>query len=122
MGWEQRQRGGLDFYRSVRVNGQPRKLYVGKGPTAERQARLEAEKRQQRRSEREALLAEQVQVAGADRALEDLRAMTDLLARATLILVGLHEHRGEWRRRRHDTTTQGQGREETPSGPTAPGG
>jgi hypothetical protein len=106
MGWERRQRGGVYFYRSVRIDGQPRKVYLGTGPAAERQASLESEKRQRHQSEREALLAEQVQVAGADRALEDLRFFTDLLARATLILAGLHEHRGEWRRRRNESTTQ----------------
>jgi hypothetical protein len=110
MSWERRQRGGAYFYRSVRINGRPRKIYFGRGRGAQRQARLEAARRQRRQAEREALHAEQARVASADAALEDLCDMTDLLARATLLLAGFHEHHGLWRRRRlHDSTTHPEG-------------
>jgi hypothetical protein len=100
MGWERRQRGGVYFYRTARINGQPRKLYVGTGQAAETYAHLEAERRHRQQAERYALEAELMKVSGADRALEDLLAVTALLVRATLLTLGLHEHRSEWRRRR----------------------
>jgi hypothetical protein len=105
MGWERRQRGGLYFYTTFRVNGQPRKQYLGTGPAAEEYARQEAERRQQRQNEIEALQAEQARVAGADRALDELRAVANLLARASLLLSGQHEHHGEWRHWKHDSAS-----------------
>ena len=98
MSWETRA-GQRYYYRHVRIGGRPRRLYYGKGEAAAEQARLEAERRRQRQADREALHAEQARVAAADRALGELRAMTDLLARACLLLAGLHEHRGQWRQR-----------------------
>src|SRR5262245_32370918 len=97
MGWEFR-RGRRYCYRSVRVNGQPRRLYVGTGLVAEQYARQEAERRRQRQAQRDALRTEQARVVVADRALAELVALTGLLARAWLLKAGLHEHHGEWRR------------------------
>jgi hypothetical protein len=98
MGWETRA-GRRYGYRCLRIEGQPRKLYLGTGSAAADHARQLAQRQQQRQAEREALHAEQARVAAADRALAELRAMTGLLARAGLLLAGLHEHHGEWRRR-----------------------
>ena len=98
MGW-QRRAGQRYFYRCLRIGGRPRRVYYGRGEAAEEQARLEVERRQERQAERAALVAELAQVASADRALEALRALAGLLARASLIVAGLHEHHGEWRRR-----------------------
>jgi len=104
MGWERRQRGGRYFYRSVRVDGRPRKVYLGNGPAARAQARLDQARRRERHDAREALRAEQARLAAAEVALDGFRLLTGLLLRATLLLGGLHEHRGEWRRRRGRTT------------------
>ena len=112
MGWERRQRGGLYFYRSIRVNGRPRKLYLGAGPAALAYARQEAERRARRQSERAALYAEQVQATGADRAFQDARTLVELLVRARLVLNGFHLHHREWRRRHGYLTPDRQGREE----------
>jgi hypothetical protein len=106
MGWERRQRGGLYFYRSTRVNGRPRKLYHGAGPAAQAYARQEAERRARRQSERAALHAEQAQAAGADLAFQGARDLIDLLVRARLVLSGFHLHHREWRRR-HGYLTPG---------------
>src|ERR1044072_589217 len=101
MAWERRQRGGSYYYKSVRIDGQPRKIYVGAGPEAESCAQLAAQKRQQEQENRERLQAEQQHVAPAELALEELRELATLLTRAVLLLGGCHEHRGQWRRRRH---------------------
>ena len=101
MGWERRGLNGVYFYKSVRRNGLPRKVYLGRGQAAETCARLDAQNRKQRQAERAALDAEQALVAPADHALRDFAALVDLLARATLLLAGYHEHHRCWRRR-HD--------------------
>ncbi len=97
MSWETRA-GQRYYYRHLRIGGRPRRLYYGRGEAAAEQARLEAERRRRRQADREALHAEQARVAAADHALRELRALTGLLARAILLLAGLHEHHGEWRR------------------------
>jgi hypothetical protein len=107
MGWEHRQGSGPYYYTSLRVNGEPRKHYIGTGPGAEERARHDTLKRQERQTEREARHAEQARVAVADSVLAEFRGLTALLVRATLLLAGLHEHHGEWRGRNHDSTSQG---------------
>jgi len=83
----------------VRVNGQPRKLYLGKGDAALAQAQENAEKQQERQAERESLLTDQARLAPADAALHELVVLADLLAKATLLIWGYHQHHGgEWRR------------------------
>ena len=111
MGWERRQRGGLYFYRSARVNGRPRKLYLGAGPAAQAYARQEVERRARRQSERDALHAEQARTAPADLAFQSARTLIDLLVRARLVLSGFHLHHREWRRRHGYLTPGRQGRE-----------
>jgi hypothetical protein len=99
MGWERRQ-GRLYFYKSVRIGGRPRKIYLGKGAAAETQAARVDQAQKQRQAERDALRTEQVRLAPTEAALDDLRAAADLLTRAALLAVGYHLHKGEWRKRR----------------------
>src|SRR4051812_35037940 len=99
MGWERRQGRQSYFYRSVRVNGRPCKLYVGRGPEAEREAGREADDRSRRLAEREARALEHLRISAADRLLSELKEMTGLLAAAVMLLAGLHCHHGSWRRR-----------------------
>ena len=92
---------GPYYYRSVRVNGKPRRRYVGSGAIGQLAAQMDALKRAQRTVEGD-------RAAGARAAHEamddDLRAvgrLADALARAALIAAGCHRHhRGEWRRKR----------------------
>jgi len=100
MPWERRQRGGLYYYRHAKPNGCSRRIYLGKGTDAGAQAEQDAQARQRRQAEREALRAEQAQVAVADAALADFRIMVDLLTQAVLLAAGFRHHKGEWRRRR----------------------
>ena len=80
MVWSRKQRGPESgyYYRSRRVDGRPVKLYVGRGPDAELAARLDERARQDRRAERAAFLAEQMQLAAADVAYADARALETL--------------------------------------------
>jgi hypothetical protein len=106
--WDKKSRGGKYYYRSRRVDGKSMKKYFGRGPVAELAARLDEREREDRRTEREERLVEQVRLAAADLAFADARSLVDLLVRTALILSGFHLHRGsEWRRRRHGHATHG---------------
>src|SRR5262245_48483295 len=108
MGWERRGRGGgLFYYKSLRIEGEVRKVYLGHGPDARAQAERDAEARDRRRAERQALRGEQASVAAADLAFAQARALGDLLLRAALILNGFHRHHWQWRRRRGRATYAG---------------
>ncbi len=103
MSWDKKARGGKYYYRSRRVAGKAVKVYVGRGPAAELAARLDERERQNRQAGRAARLAGRTQLAVADLAFADARALVDLLVQATLVLSGFHLHRNEWRRRGHST-------------------
>jgi hypothetical protein len=99
MGWERRKRGGWYYTRSRRVNGQVVREYVGAGDLAGLAARHDAEERNTRaRAERE-LKRERESLAANDERLSEIRAVSNLLIRAELLLAGLHKHKGQWRRR-----------------------
>lgn len=101
MGWEPKgNRGDRYYYRSLRINGRPTKRYIGRGRVAEMAARLVEQAQAARLAQREAIRAEQLQLAVADRALRELQRTLKTLVEATLIALGYYcHHRGEWRSR-----------------------
>lgn len=104
MGWDAKGTGGNRYYyRSERRPGRPHpvKVYLGKGRQAEEAARQLDERRRARQAGREALQAEQARLAAADEALDELQNLVDRAVRSALCEAGFHEHRGEWRRKRH---------------------
>jgi len=58
MGWEQRERGGLYYTKSRKVNGRVIREYVGTGPLAELTAEIYTLERWHREEKVEALRAE----------------------------------------------------------------
>lgn len=73
--------------------------YVGTGLVAELEAELDAEERAARIKQREELRAERQRWADVEEPVTTLCEMTELMARAALVLAGYHQHhRGEWRR------------------------
>jgi hypothetical protein len=115
MAWERR-RGGLFYYRSVRVQRAVRKVYFGRAAAAVAQARRDAEARRRRAAERQALGALQARVAAAERALQEARSLVTVLAAAALILDGCHLHRAQWRRRRRRARCKEEGGPEAATG------
>lgn len=102
MGWETRRRGGSYYTRSRRVNGCVVREYVGAGEVGETAAAMDAEDRAARLAEREAVRRQRDDAAAV---LDALKALQDVCMFATserLAADGLHEHRGQWRRRRQD--------------------
>jgi hypothetical protein len=98
--WATKQRGSEYFYRSVRIDGKPVKLYVGRGSDAKDAAEMLERGKAARQRERAIRRAEALRFTAAAEGLHRFRAMLLLLIRAGLLLAGYHEHRGQWRRRR----------------------
>ena len=107
MGWEQRERGGLYYTRSRRVDGRVVREYVGAGPLAEFAALRGAEERRQREEEERAWRAEYEHLEALEKPVEELCELADLLAHAALIAAGYHQHHGgEWRKKREPKTPE----------------
>jgi hypothetical protein len=101
MAWERRKNRRY-YYRSIRDGPQVKRLYFGAGAAGQRAAwedicrRLEQDYQAWQRHQEE----ENVQDAAAP--LDALIEATDLLARASLLAAGYHQHNhGEWRLKKH---------------------
>ena len=100
MAWERRGRGRY-FYRSVWTAGRVVKQYYGGGVLGELAASVDAESRQRRAAEAEALRADRARFLPAESALRALDGACDLLAGAALTAAGYHRPgHNPWRRRR----------------------
>ena len=99
--WERRERGGLYYTRSRKVNGQVVREYVGGGVLGQLAAWMDADERR-RREEEAALWREKRQSLEAlDGLAEELYEAVEVIARAALYAAGYHQHkRGEWRKKR----------------------
>src|SRR4051794_26916386 len=92
---------GRYYYRSARVNGKPRREYVGSGLIGQLAAQLDAEKQEQREAERAQAAETRLEAEWNDEDLRAVERLAEVLARAALVAVGCHRHhRGEWRRKR----------------------
>jgi len=101
MGWERRQRGGLYYTRSKKMNGRVLREYVGGGIGGQLAALIDEERRAERQANATALRAEQAQIEEAERTLESLTELSKRVTRGVLQVAGYRQHnRGEWRRRR----------------------
>jgi hypothetical protein len=110
MGWEGRARGGLYYTRSRRVGRRVVREYLGTGEGAEAIAHLDALERARRQREAQQWHKERARYSVADAALGTFCQACDELLEQELTAAGYHRHhRGEWRRRRRDTS----GRDET---------
>jgi len=89
------------YCRHRRDGGRPRTVYVGAAgsPAAELAAAADHLRRLGREVAARERHAERERLRGASAPLLDLCELTDVLARAALVLAGYHRHdRGEWRR------------------------
>ena len=101
MAWEQRERGGLYYTRSRKVDGRVVREYIGTGPLAELAAEADACERRRREEEAEAWREERERMEALEAPIEELCEAAELLSQAALYAAGYHRHnRGEWRKRR----------------------
>ena len=103
MGW-QRRGGNSYFYFTRRVGKRFRCDYIGGGDVGDVAAGLIFLAREERREARARRRAARDREKAVLRDLQRLADITNLLARAALLLAGFRRHdRGAWRRRRHGT-------------------
>jgi hypothetical protein len=92
---------GPYYYRSIRVNGRPRREYVGPSRLGELAAELDALEREERDLQREAERTARADAEALDELVSGFNAAADDLAQAALLAAGCRRHnRGEWRKRR----------------------
>lgn len=103
MAWEQRKNTSQRYYyRSRRLpNGRVVKTYHGTGHCGARAAEVDRRKRaeQELQHHRHRALLEHIQHVAAP--LDKLCEACDLITEAVLLSAGYHNHRGEWRKKRH---------------------
>jgi hypothetical protein len=100
------------YYRSKKVRGRHRRVYVGKGKAAELAAGLDALQRSERQARIAAWQAERADIEALDRPLCELIELADELAEAALLAAGYRQHhRSEWRKRRDDPDEPGRATE-----------
>jgi len=100
MGWER----GRYYSRSKKVNGRVVREYVGAGRVAELAAQLDELEREREQLQRAEERARRAEMDALDESLEEFCQLADSLARAALRVVGFHQHKGEWRKRRAGKT------------------
>ena len=89
------------FYRSVRLpDGRVGKKYLGKGLLAEEAERADIEAQIRRKVDQAEVSRTEATVEPIDALSDDLDDGLNLLAVATLMAGGLHQHKGQWRRKR----------------------
>ena len=96
MGWEK----GRYYTRSRKVNGRVVREYVGGGEIGALAAQSDAIERERREWERESWRLEKEEIDVFDASIATVCEMADIIAKATMVAAGFHQHRGEWRRRR----------------------
>src|SRR5215217_7807735 len=101
MGWEKRDRGGLSYTRSQKVDGRVVREYVGGGILGHLAALQEAQERRRREDEAALCKEERERLEALVAPVEDLCEATETLYRAALLAAGYRRHqRGQWRRKR----------------------
>ncbi len=103
--WESRERGGLYYTRSRKVDGRVIREYVGGGVLGELVARMDAEDRRRREEEAAAWREERESLEELASLVDALCQDVETLAQATLLAAGFRRHnRREWRRKREPGT------------------
>lgn len=103
--WEARERGGLYYTRSRKVNGKVVREYVGGGVSGEIAARMDAEERQRREEEAAAWREERGDLEELAGLVNGFCEDVETIARAALLAAGFRRHkRSEWRRKREPRT------------------
>ena len=101
MSWEQR-RGRSYFYRKVREGGRVRSKYIGRGIVAQICAADDEDKRRDRLAKGAADRATRYAEAEIDRHVAEVELALAGMTYATLSAAGYHEHKGQWRKKRHE--------------------
>jgi hypothetical protein len=98
VGWETRQRGGQYYYRTARINGQPRRIYLGSGPIGRIHELLDRHLEREKLAASNARLQLESQLAEMDTLWAAAWNSARTLATAFMLTAGYYSHHGTWRR------------------------
>ncbi len=101
MGWEQRN-GRSYYFRKVREGGRVRSEYMGAGLLAQLSAEEDDDKRRERNAQRATDRATRHAEAQIDRQLAGVESAIAAMTHDTLLAAGYHQHKGQWRKKRHE--------------------
>ena len=105
MAWEHRGNNKY-YYRKKRLGKRVISEYVGRGVVAELVAASDVMNRNQRKMERKStdLTIQNFNrtFLYSDKMIENYENKADTVVKSYLILNGYHQHKGEWRKARHD--------------------
>src|SRR5262245_46480332 len=99
MGWELRG-GRRYYYRKKRQVGHVRSEYVGRGLVGELCAAADEQERWEQARRQEVDRRTRHAEAEIDRQLDDFESLFAGVIDATLRAAGLHNHKGQWRKKR----------------------
>ena len=94
---------GPYLYRSRREGKRVVSEYLGCGESAACLAQLEAVEADRREGERMAKAQRRERERALDSRMNQAEGLLRQLTRAALLANGYHAHKGQWRRRRHDS-------------------
>jgi len=107
MAWEKRDRGGLYYTRSRKVNGKVLREYVGGGALGEIAALKDKYERRRREEDAAFFKEEREQLEALSAPIDELCEAAETIARAVLLAAGFRRHnRSEWRRQRDQRTSR----------------
>lgn len=114
MGWESRHGRRAYYYRTCRIHGKPRRVYLGTGAVGRMHAALDDDERVKKSAAADRRRA----WAAADAALAAAVRFARAVGVARLVAAGWYDHRGEWRpARRRPRTRQDRPVPDVPFGP-----
>jgi hypothetical protein len=96
MAWEH----GRYYTRSRRTGGKIIREYVGSGPAATLLAEIDATERQERLKAQATRREKRAQDEQLEARIDEFCRLAEAAARAELLDLGFHEHKGQWRRKR----------------------
>ncbi len=104
MGWEKRE-GRAYYYQKIRVGRQVKSKYLGRGETARNFADQVQHRRQERASEKAVFDEWRAEEARLDLTLDAWGREIMSAVHTAYTAAGYHQHKGQWRRRRHEAKT-----------------
>jgi hypothetical protein len=107
MGWVKTKGNRREYHRYVREGPKVLRIRLGAGPVAQAAADLDAWRREERESAREARRVEQARQGQADALVVAFHHLATRMTDALMSSAGYHRHdRGAWRKRRPTTMTR----------------
>jgi len=99
MAWEKRHNNTYYYRKHRRPDGSVASQYLGRGPAAERAARLDQTARAQKRAQTRRWQQTKAEIQALETTVDDLLEQINLIRDAALLAAGCYQHKGQWRKK-----------------------